>query len=67
VTSDLADVFYKQDAYYNDKTEKGISYRDPGVGIDWPIPTEDLKPSQRDTDAPTLAEIAEDLPFVYLG
>jgi dTDP-4-dehydrorhamnose 3,5-epimerase len=67
VTSDLADVFYKQDAYYNDKTEKGISYRDPGVGIDWPIPTEDLKPSQRDTDAPTLAEIADDLPFVYLG
>lgn len=67
VTSELADVFYKQDAYYNDATERGISYRDPEVGIEWPIPTEELKPSQRDTDAPKLSEIAQDLPFAYLG
>jgi dTDP-4-dehydrorhamnose 3,5-epimerase len=67
VTSEIADVFYKQDAYYHDQTETGISYRDPGVGIEWPIPVDDLQPSQRDTDAPTLAEIAGELPFVYLG
>ena len=53
VTSEIADVFYKQDAYYNDATERGISLPRPGVGIEWPIPADDLKPSQRDLDAPT--------------
>jgi hypothetical protein len=27
----------------------------------------ELKPSQRDATAPTLADVADDLPFVYLG
>ena len=67
VTSDVADVFYKQDAYYLDATEQGIKYDDPDVGIEWPIPTEELQPSQRDLDAPNLTDLADDLPFVYLG
>jgi dTDP-4-dehydrorhamnose 3,5-epimerase len=67
VTSEVADVFYKQDAYYADKTERGISYRDPAIGIEWPIPVDDLKPSERDLNAPTLAEIEHELPFVYFG
>ena len=67
VTSEIADVFYKQDAYYNDATERGISFRDPDVGIEWPIPADDLQPSQRDLDAPNLKDIAGDLPFVHLG
>src|ERR687889_573683 len=61
VTSELADVFYKQSNYYSDEHERGIKYDDPDVGIEWPIPTEELIPSQRDTDAPTLAEIEGDL------
>ncbi|MEA2492459.1 MAG: dTDP-4-dehydrorhamnose 3,5-epimerase [Thermoleophilaceae bacterium] len=65
VTSDVADVFYKQSNYYADETERGISYRDPDVGITWPIPVDELIPSERDTHAPTLAEIADDLPFTY--
>jgi dTDP-4-dehydrorhamnose 3,5-epimerase len=67
VTSDLADVLYKQDRYYADATERGIKYDDPGIGIQWPLPVEELKPSQRDASAPTLAEVADDLPFVFLG
>jgi dTDP-4-dehydrorhamnose 3,5-epimerase len=67
VLSDLADVFYKQDRYYDDRTERGIKYDDPEVGIEWPLPVEELKPSQRDATAPTLAEIADELPFVYLS
>jgi dTDP-4-dehydrorhamnose 3,5-epimerase len=67
VTSEIADVFYKQDAYYNDATERGISFRDPAIGIEWPIPADDLKPSQRDLDAPTLKDIEGDLPFVFHG
>ena len=64
--SDLADVMYKQDAYYNDATERGIKYDDPDVGIDWPLPVEELQPSARDASAPLLSEIADELPFVYV-
>jgi dTDP-4-dehydrorhamnose 3,5-epimerase len=67
VTSEIADVFYKQDAYYNDQTERGISFRDPSIGIEWPIPVDDLQPSQRDLEAPNLADIADELPFVFIG
>ena len=65
VLSEVADVFYKQDRYYADATERGIKYDDPAVGIEWPLSVEELKPSQRDAAAPTLAEIEPDLPFFY--
>ena len=65
VLSELADVFYKQDRYYADATERGIKYDDPAVGVQWPLPVEELKPSERDATAPTLVEIEPDLPFVY--
>ncbi len=65
VVSDLADVMYKQDRYFADTTERGITYADPEVGVQWPIPIDDLKPSQRDASAPTLSAIADQLPFVY--
>jgi dTDP-4-dehydrorhamnose 3,5-epimerase len=67
VTSDVADVMYKQSNYYSDELERGIAYNDPEVGIEWPVPVADLKPSQRDATAPKLSEIADDLPFVYEG
>jgi dTDP-4-dehydrorhamnose 3,5-epimerase len=66
VTSDLADVMYKIDAYYADETERGIKYDDPDVGIEWPSGLE-LQPSQRDATAPTLREIEDELPFRYEG
>ena len=56
VLSDVADVIYKQSNYYSDETERGIAYNDPGVGIEWPIPAEQLIPSERDAKAPTLAD-----------
>jgi dTDP-4-dehydrorhamnose 3,5-epimerase len=65
VTGDSADVMYKIDAYYDDATERGIKYDDPAVGVEWPLPVEELKPSERDATAPTLAELEPDLPFVY--
>ncbi len=43
-------------------TEAGIRFDDPGVGIEWPDEVE-LLYSQRDADAPTLAEVADTLPF----
>jgi dTDP-4-dehydrorhamnose 3,5-epimerase len=67
VVSDVADVIYMQDAYYDPATESEISYCDPAIGIDWPVPAPELQVSQRDIDAPLLADIADELPFRYLG
>ena len=65
VTSDIADVMYKQSRYYSDTTERGIAYNDPEVAIEWPLSQDELIPSQRDATAPLLSEIADDLPFIY--
>jgi dTDP-4-dehydrorhamnose 3,5-epimerase len=63
VTSDVADVFYMQSNYYAGETERGFSYRDPDVGIAWPLPDGELIPSERDRKAPLLRDIAGELPF----
>lgn len=63
VLSDIADVVYKQSNYYSDEHERGFKYDDPDVAIAWPLPVSELIPSQRDATAPTLAEIADSLPF----
>ena len=65
VLSDVADVIYKQSNYYAGETERGISYRDPEVGIEWPLAAGELQPSERDATAPTLSEIAAELPFEH--
>ncbi|MFI5027851.1 MAG: dTDP-4-dehydrorhamnose 3,5-epimerase [Solirubrobacterales bacterium] len=67
VLSEVADVIYKQSNYYADETERGIAYNDPGVGIEWPLPSGELIPSERDATAPTLAEVEAELPFEYSG
>jgi dTDP-4-dehydrorhamnose 3,5-epimerase len=65
VLSEVADVFYKQSNYYDDDLERGISYRDPDVGIEWPIPADELVPSDRDASAPSLRDVESELPFSY--
>jgi dTDP-4-dehydrorhamnose 3,5-epimerase len=62
VLSETADFVYKCTNYYDAATEAGIRFDDPDVGIEWPGDIE-LLYSQRDRDAPRLAEIAESLPF----
>jgi dTDP-4-dehydrorhamnose 3,5-epimerase len=63
VTSELADVVYKCSTYYDPELERGIAFDDPDLGIEWP--ELDLLVSERDEQAPRLAEIAEELPFEY--
>jgi dTDP-4-dehydrorhamnose 3,5-epimerase len=65
VLSDVADVLYKQSAYYDPALERGIAFNDPDVGIEWPLSASELIVSQRDAAAPRLRQIAEDLPFRY--
>jgi dTDP-4-dehydrorhamnose 3,5-epimerase len=67
VVSDVADVVYRLDAYYDPKTEREISYNDPALGIEWPVPEAELQVSARDAEAPRLADVADDLPFRYLN
>jgi dTDP-4-dehydrorhamnose 3,5-epimerase len=65
VTSELADVVYKVSSYYDPSSEAGFRFDDPEVGIEWPLPIGELQVSARDQAAPTLAELAPDLPFRY--
>lgn len=62
VTSEVADVAYKCSSYYDAATEAGIAYDDPAIGIAWPTMVEPIV-SARDATAPTLAAIADELPF----
>jgi dTDP-4-dehydrorhamnose 3,5-epimerase len=56
VVSDVADVVYKVSTYYDPAAESGFRYDDPEVGIEWP--GDELRPSQRDASAPSLADLA---------
>lgn len=62
VTSEVADVVYKCSSYYDPATEAGIAYDDPAVGIVWPSDVEPVV-SERDAQAPRLADVAGSLPF----
>jgi dTDP-4-dehydrorhamnose 3,5-epimerase len=64
VLSETADVNYKVSSYYDPDAESGFSYADPEVAIDWPD-APSLIGSQRDREAPTLAQRKDSLPFVY--
>jgi dTDP-4-dehydrorhamnose 3,5-epimerase len=63
VLSETADVLYKQTAYFDAAVERGIAWDDPEIGIEWPLPVEELIVSARDAAAPRLSEIADELPF----
>jgi dTDP-4-dehydrorhamnose 3,5-epimerase len=62
VLSDIADVLYKTSTYYAPELEGGFAFNDPEVAIAWPRDLE-LVASARDSQAPKLSQIAEQLPF----
>jgi dTDP-4-dehydrorhamnose 3,5-epimerase len=55
--SDVATTIYKQSVYFATGTEMELSYKDPAIGIEWPIPIEELQASEKDEAAPTLSEL----------
>jgi dTDP-4-dehydrorhamnose 3,5-epimerase len=61
VLSEVADVCYQVSSLYDPATEAGITWDDPEVGVDWQVGEPLL--SERDKTAPTLAEIADSLPW----
>ena len=48
VLSEKAEVLYKCDAFYNKQSEQGILFNDPDLAIDWQIPPEKIKVSEKD-------------------
>ena len=61
VLSEEADVHYRLSSLYDPATEAGIAWDDPDVAVEWPITDPQL--SERDRNAPRLAEIAAELPW----
>ena len=56
VLSDYAIVNYMVDNYYAPHSERGISYCDPALGIDWRVDADEVELSARDTRNPPLAQ-----------
>jgi len=52
--NELADVVYKVDGLYNAKSEGGLLWNDPAIGVKWPLENPIL--SERDTRLETLAQ-----------
>lgn len=61
VLSEEADVCYLLTSLYDARTEAGIAWDDPEVGIEWPLQEPLL--SERDRQAPRLSEVTETLPW----
>lgn len=57
VLSDYAEIQYKVTGSYNNKTESGILWNDPEIGIEWPVENPIL--SDKDTNAQTLQQWLE--------
>jgi dTDP-4-dehydrorhamnose 3,5-epimerase len=61
VLSEEADVVYKCTSYYDPATESQIAFDDADLDLPWP--DLELIVSDRDRDAPRLADVADELPF----
>jgi dTDP-4-dehydrorhamnose 3,5-epimerase len=48
VLSDKAEVLYKCDAFYNKQSEEGILFDDADLNINWQIPLDKIKVSDKD-------------------
>jgi dTDP-4-dehydrorhamnose 3,5-epimerase len=55
VLEDETIFVYKVDNFYSPENDRGITFDDPAIGIDWQINTEELKLSDKDTKHPLLS------------
>ncbi len=56
-------VAYKVDGFYNKAAEGGLRWDDPDIAIAWPIPTAEIKVSERDAALPFLRDAATPFRF----
>jgi dTDP-4-dehydrorhamnose 3,5-epimerase len=64
VISETAEVMYKCDNYYNRESESGILYNDPQLKIDWKIPTDKIRVSEKDRLLPVFNSYAGEFTFI---
>lgn len=55
--SELAVLSYKCDNYYNPNADGGLAWNDPEINIDWILPVQDIKLSEKDKKLPLLSQI----------
>lgn len=66
VLSDTATFAYKVDNYYSPDCDRGLAFNDPALEIDWGLPLDQLKLSEKDLKQPCLADIEDEcLSFHY--
>ena len=63
VISETAEVFYKCDAFYHKESEGGIAWNDPSLNINWQIPTESVKVSEKDSNYSSLENCKNNFVF----
>ncbi|NPA36097.1 MAG: dTDP-4-dehydrorhamnose 3,5-epimerase [Chlorobi bacterium] len=63
VLSDDVLFSYKCSSLYNKSSERGISYNDPQLGIDWKIPEEEALVSHKDSILPSFKEAEKNFLF----
>lgn len=59
VLSDTATFAYKVDNYYSPKYDRGLSFDDVDLNIDWRLPNNKLILSEKDANQPGLQDIKE--------
>lgn len=57
VLSEMAIFAYKVDNYYSPECDRGLAYNDPALKIDWMLPAEELKLSDKDQKQPGLVDL----------
>jgi dTDP-4-dehydrorhamnose 3,5-epimerase len=55
--TETTEVLYKVTDYYAPQSEDGLAWNDPDVGIEWPIPPDEVTTNPRDAAWPSLAEL----------
>ena len=63
VLSEKAEVLYKCDTFYNKQSEQGILFDDPQLNIDWQIPKEKIKVSEKDRTNQLFKDLVTDFIF----
>lgn len=53
------EVVYKVTSYYSREHDRGILWRDPDLGIPWPLDGEEPRLSERDLTLPKLSDLPE--------
>src|SRR3954454_1616627 len=59
---DETEVIYKTTNYYSVEHDKGLTWDDPALGIEWPVAPADATLSDKDRRQPTLAECFDAFP-----